>query len=370
MKFFNLDSLKKSLSELHIHLTIQNFALSLISIFIPIFLFDVGFDLTTIIQYYLVLFISFPLFSFFSYIVGAKIGFKNLMLIRPISLILSYSWLYSLSVFPNTLFFMAVFDGFIASIYWIPFHYFFTKKCDVDNVEGQVGWLFALPQLFSIAAPVIGAIIITYFSFSYLFIIVCFLLIVSAVPLLYMKDYRFDLKVDYKKLFNKSFVKYLFGFIADGVSYIVISIFLPIYIYVLFGGTLELGFYSTFLGLSGFIAPLLISGASKGKTSLFIKIGTLLEAFVFLFVIFAQTQLEFFFIGFLLGLFTTIWSVPFYTRMYKHAKKESTLEFLIVREVILNTARIVVLAVFLLFNNNFLSVFIFEIASRLFFLTF
>jgi hypothetical protein len=90
----------------------------------------------------------------------------------------------------------------------------------------------------------------------------------------------------------------------------------------------------------------------------------------FLSIFLISTPLEFFFFSFIIGTFATIWSVPFYSRMYKHAKRtENTLEFLIFRELIFGAVRLLIFLIIFL-TNNFSITFFIEAVSKLLFLAF
>ncbi|MBN1923649.1 MAG: MFS transporter [Nanoarchaeota archaeon] len=368
MKFFNIDSLRKNLSELHIHLTIENIALSLISVFIPIFMLTIGFSLNDIYFYYLVYSFSTLLSSLFSF-VFSRIGFKKIIMLRPVSVITFLLWLYSLEFFPSSYFFLAVYNGFFSGIYWVIFHFFFAKKADGDDVEGQVGLLFAMPKLFTMISPMIGALIISFFSFNVLFLLVAFLLLVSILPLIHLKEQRFSFKFEVSNLLDWSFVKYALGFINESIHYYAVVFLLPLYIYFTLSSTLEIGFFSTVVGVSGFLTPLIISSLCRGRTNLFIKLGAMLNAVFFFFVFFLKTPLEFFLFGFIIGTFTSFWEIPFYSRMYKHARNSNTLEFFIFRKVIHGITESAIF-VLLLLTSNFSIIFLSEITSKILFVFF
>jgi hypothetical protein len=247
--------------------------------------------------------------------------------------------------------FLGVYNGLSCAFYWPIFHYFFTKKLNGDDTESKVGFLFGFPKIFTILAPVIGALIINFFSFEVLFVVVSIILFVSLIPLFGLKDHKLSFKFDYEKLFDKSFLKYILGFIVDGSSYVVNYILLPLFIFLTFSQTLEVGFFSTLVSIGGFLTPIIISYMCKGKTSFFIQFGAILSAIVFISIFFISTQLEFFFLGFLVGTFSSFWNVPFYARMYKHAKKTNTLEFFVLRASIMNFARVFVFLLMILFYN-------------------
>jgi hypothetical protein len=301
-----------------------------------------------------------------------KLGLKKTLALRPISLIFFFIWLYSLNNFPNTLNYLAIYNGLTSAFYWVAFHCFFAVKTNDSNSLERVGVLFSLPKVLTVFSPILGGFIITYLGFNPLFFLVSILLLLSLIPLIKMKDFELDLDFDLKNLFNSSFVKYFFGFIAEGVYYAVFIILFPFFVYLYLGKMLDVGFLSFFMSLAGIIAPLVISKACEHKTSKFIKIFSLIEGLFFLLVLFVKTSLSAFLLSFVVGIFANFWLLPFYSRLYRHSKQNNSrdlLEFMTIKEVILSLSRASVFLI-IYFSSSFDLVFIINSLSRLLLLFF
>jgi MFS family permease len=362
---------KNNIDEIVVHNSIESFALCLISIFIPIFLYNLNYSLKQIYIYYFLYFVSFAFFSFFSHNF-VKLGLKKTLVFRPISLIFFFIWLYSLNKFPNTLNFLAIYNGLITGFYWVAFHCFFAVKTNENNSLERVGVLFSFPKILTIFSPILGGLIITYLGFNPLFFLVSIFLLVSIIPLSKMKDFELDLDFELKNLLNKSFIKYFFGFIAEGVYYAVFAILFPLFVYLYIGKTLEIGFLSFFMSLAGIIAPIVISKACKHKTSKFIKIFSIIEGLLFIMVLFIKTSVSAFLLSFVISIFANFWLLPFYSRLYRHSKHNNSrdlLEFMTLKEIILSLSRASIFLIMYLFNS-FDLIFIINSFSRLLLLFF
>jgi len=366
-----LDDFRKNIDEIIAHNAVESFALSLISIFIPIYLYNLNYSLSQIYLYYLAYFLVFSFFSLFSHKM-VKLGFKKILALRPISLIFFFIWLYSLKDFPQTLNYLAIFNGIISAFYWVSFHCFFAAKTDDANSLDRVGVLFSFPKIITLISPIIGGLIIKYLGFSPLFFLVSFFLIASLIPLIKMKDFELDYDFEPKNLLSKTFIKYFFGFIAEGIYYVVFVIIFPLFIYLNFGKELEVGFLSFFMSLAGIIAPIIISKACLHKTSKFIKIFSIIEGLFFLFVFVIKTSISAFLLSFIVSILANFWLIPFYSRMYRHSKQNNSrdlMEFMTVKEIMLGLSRAAVFAV-LYFSGSFNLVFIINSLSRLLLLFF
>ncbi|MDD2678435.1 MAG: hypothetical protein PHT91_00815 [Candidatus Nanoarchaeia archaeon] len=367
----NFNAFKKNTDELVWHNTLESFALSLISVFIPIFLLEINFSLNQVFLYYFIYFISFAFFSFFVH-KFLIIGFQKLLLFRPISLIIFFSWLFSLNFFPGTLNFLALYGGLVSAFYWVVFHCFYSVKTDDGNSINRVRDLFFIPKVATLFSPIIGAVVISHFSFSVLFIIVSIILFLSLFPIKGIKNFELDMDFDLKYLYSKTFLKFFFGFAVEGAYYAVIFILFPLFVYLNIGKMLDIGFLSFFVSFAGIISPILVSKICKANTSVFIKIFSILEGLLFLFVLFIDSIVSVFLISFVISIFANFWLVPFASRFYSQIKQrdaKDALELVTLREIILNVSRAAFFGLILLFGD-FGIVFIINSLSRLLFLFF
>ncbi len=366
--FNKIHEFEKNVGVMNIHLSIQGFALGLFTIFIPVFLINMGFCLNEIFIYYIIFYFCMILFSPFAGYVSSFIGFKKIIFLRPLFLLIFIFWLYSIEFFPFSIYALGVFNGFTSALYWVAFHFFFLKKTKKKNVDMKVGWMYSLPCFFRIFAPVLGGFVLAYYSYNLLFLIGGFFLFLSIIPLFYLEDYHFNFKMSFDNLFHHSFYKYFLAFFGDGIGYFVGFVIFPLYIYFLFNNPVDMGLSSSLVNISGVFVPLLISYLCKDRESLFIKIGVVFEAVLWIIAFYLETPFHIFLFSFFLGIAVEFWAIPFNAKMYNHARKSNTLEFLIFREMSLNIGRIIFLVFIILFDNVFSLSFVFGFLSRFLFL--
>jgi Major Facilitator Superfamily len=361
LHFFKFIS--NSLNKWHLHSIIQSFAQSLISVFIPIFMLKMGISLKEIFLYYIIYTFFYAFTGIFSFLIP-KLGFKVILISRPFFLIIYFIWIYLLEFFPNSLYLLAIYNG-LCSFYWISFDYLFSLNANIKNIEFYTGNLFAFPKLVNLMAPFLGGLIITAFSFDVLFIIVGIFLFLSIIPLFYLGKNFPKTSFNFKKLFNKKFLSFLPGFFSEGIINALIFVLIPIQIFLIFNKPLDLGLFSTFIGLSGFVAPLLVSYLLKNKFNKYIKIGALIESILFIPIFFLNTRFHYFLFGFIIGLVPTIWKLPFFSKVYSFVKKNKSLEFLVVKGFVINLSYGLPFLLMFLFNNIKL-IYIIEIFSKIF----
>ena len=92
-KINRLIKLKSELSEIYLNQVIQTFAVSLIGIFIPIYLLEIGFDLIMVFNYYLIFSVCIIVLSVLPIRLSNKIGLKHTIFLSTIPLITVYMFL-------------------------------------------------------------------------------------------------------------------------------------------------------------------------------------------------------------------------------------------------------------------------------------
>ena len=86
---FHIDKivhLKDKLGLIYKHLILQVFALSMIGIFIPIYLLTIGFSLTQVLVLFLVEWTVFGLFAPLYALIISKVGLKEIIILRTVLL--------------------------------------------------------------------------------------------------------------------------------------------------------------------------------------------------------------------------------------------------------------------------------------------
>lgn len=176
-------TINKEVKEIFWQAFISNLALSITTLFEPIFLYQLGYSLKDILWFYCLVYIGYAVFVFLGAKVISKIGYKHAMLLSNFMYVLYWVLLYQVKYHPM-LFMVAPFIFALQkSLFWPAYHADIACNSGKDQQGREVSMLFSLVQVASIAGPLLGGLVSGYLGFHALFFISSVLMVASAYPL-------------------------------------------------------------------------------------------------------------------------------------------------------------------------------------------
>lgn len=171
------------LTELYISNMLRAFASSVLLVFIPFYLHELGFSLAAIFSFYGAFFgtrvITDVLVSYFV----AQFGPKHSMIISCMLQIIGAAMLLSLGQFGWPLILLGVIMGTSGSFFFIAYHVEFSKVKHAGHVGKEVGNMQIFQKAAAIAGPLLGGLAGTFLGPEFIFIIASLVLIASLYPL-------------------------------------------------------------------------------------------------------------------------------------------------------------------------------------------
>ncbi len=172
--------------------SLRSIALSMISLFIPIYLYELGISVR-IIALYLALML---IFNYLAHLVLVRslffrLGVKKVLIVSYVFNIFFYIILYGgrnlmgYITEPGFLALIGIIFAVTDTFYWIGHHVFFVCSTELKGNGKKVGLLSALPALFGIIGPLLGGFFITDFGFRFVFLISTIILFFASVVLLF-----------------------------------------------------------------------------------------------------------------------------------------------------------------------------------------
>lgn len=350
---------KKELEEIYLNQIIQKFALTLIGIFIPIYLVSIGFSVGIALLFMLIYFIPQGIASPINARLSSKFGLKHVILYRTPLLISFFILLMLVNPQLNGLpiDFLAIFlvpisilGGFSQGVYWVSLNAEFVKNCDKIHAGEEVSHLIALPKLVSMVAPLLSALVLQAIGFEVVFGIVIALLFISVVPLFLSADtkkfFAFNL-AKFRLFFSRHLVIRLF---SEGTIHTSEAIIWPLFIFLRFGDIVSVGISASLTGLGIVIFTLIVGKLSdRFDRLLILRLGGLTYGIISFMRFFSTDINEIYLLSFLGGVFFTLITVNLFANFCDYTRGKNILAGVSFRELWLAVGRIVMLFLVILF---------------------
>ncbi|HRN96159.1 MAG TPA: hypothetical protein PLD54_01795 [Candidatus Levybacteria bacterium] len=338
--------------------TIRSVALSLIGIYIPIYLLTLGYTLSEVIVFFTLthvcalligLFVIVPLLKKYGPITVLKCSFLLQIFFLSLLLILDST--------PFPLFFLALINGAQNMAYWMPLNLLFIKNSDKNSMGGNLGKFFALPKFFGIFGPLLSAVLIPLVGFLPVFILAVFGLGVSYIPLLKIPNQSIQIPLNFNNAW-KRLRKQKTLFLLEGLDNIIEESewFWGIYVYLLIGSLSTPGIIGSLEAIGGALFTIFVGKYANKHAKKIIPIGAVLVILIMTLRIFITDTVTAYSITVIASFVMTLFLVSYFTSIYKTVKGEDEEEFIILREIPTVFGRLVVFGGILL-TLNYLNLF-------------
>lgn len=357
LNFFHKKSfLHDKYNDLLISDTLRNIALSMISIFIPIFLLEEGgFTLLEICWMELFLFIGTIIFHYYALNNIVFWGVKRSLVISNFLNIIFVLLMYFsgdlISDFGKITFLVliSIFNITAMAIYWTAHHVYFLKSTKHKTLGKKLGLLSSIPTILSITSPFIGSILITKFEFYGTFLFSTLLLILASCALFMSDNIRIKIKLDFKKVLdfqNKS--KNLIYFI-QGVGFAATAFVWPVLLFLLSIKLISMGFLYLFSNIIYSFSTYYAGKNSdkKGGSRKITRISSIGHGCSLIFRSLSETIFPMTTFQMMGGLFGGMMLVALEAGFYKHTKKDLG-NSIMNRELYMHSGRIFTILILIL----------------------
>ncbi len=324
-------ALKREIVEFYISVSIQNFALAIISLFSPIYLYKLGFSISQILFFFVFAYLLYFFLVPFGGKIINRIGFEHSISFSIPFCILYFLCFYLIAFYSFLIFIAPIFLAIYKMLYWPSYHANFAKYGTKEEIGKEIGVLRIIGSLIEMSGPIIGGLIITFLGFKILFLIAGCILFISIIPLVITKEKfiskNFSYKDCFKYLFFQKNRKTMWKFIGIGEELIdlvlwPIFIFLIIQNYSIMGGLISLSILISIF-ITFYIGYFFDNGNGKK-----ILRKSLLPYFIFWAMRgFIKTISGVFLIEFFARIIKTGISIPLTAHTYRVANKCGTLKY-------------------------------------------
>ncbi|MFC1663257.1 hypothetical protein ACFL04_03805 [Patescibacteria group bacterium] len=313
----------KQMEELYVSVAIRQFAIAAMGLFVPIYLFTLGYSLWQIMMFYGLVYLIYILIIPFGGNYIGKYGYEKSIVMASIFQALHYFSLFSIVYWPTAFWLAIIFWAIQKMLYWPAFHEDFGSFSNQKDQGREVGVFAAINQIVLILAPLIAGVIIKFFGFPILFGVAILLILLSNVPILQTKEKIQLVNITYGDSVRYSTDKKrrstLLAYVGFGEELLSETVW-PIFIFIV---------VKDFLGLGGLVAGATLITAlvilyvgrlyDHGKKIQVVSGGTLMYFISWLARLITKSTGGVFLMDSLQKIFKNILFVPIVADMYKHA---------------------------------------------------
>jgi len=310
---------------------LHTFSRSMIAIFIPVFLLQIGYSIGMIVTFYFLFYIIDVPLNFVARWLIRKIGARKVIIIGSLFSIAFFVSLYNLTLNNWMLliilaFFAAAYDAF----YWVA-HLFLFMKCSKndDNVSRDVSSLSIIRNIAGIFAPALGALIIIFFSKNILIMVSIIILVLSILPLFKIK--KIPDKPEQKQISLPCFFRnwrFIEDYLSKGFFHIhctTESVIWPLFIFIFFANIESVAILPIIISITGILFTFSAGKIHKTKRKKMIILGSFLIAIIWILRLVIENTIFFYSSVFLVGLFSILISIPLDSNIFENGEKRDTL---------------------------------------------
>ena len=333
----------KPLSALFFAFTLHTLAISLVGIFVPLYILDLTGSFLYVLGYVglyslFIVFLAIPLGSMVE-----RWGFRRSVFLSSIFHALIFFFLIQAARDLRFLYLVALLEAAKIILFWVPYHLIFIEDGDQKHFGSQVSVPGFLGRMVAVVAPFLGGVAISLYGFDFLFYLAVGVILLSAFPLFLMPSHQHQPFPGWRHILRNTFLpsyrRLFLSFWGIRSVVIVSGVAWPIFLFGLTGNSYrELGLISSGVLLVSALTHLALGRFSDTHSQVkLLRSGSLLNGFMWIAKAFVVTPLAAFVVDSLNKLVDGLHTIPFDVLTYEQARgKKHPVEFVIRREILLH----------------------------------
>lgn len=330
-------------------------AISMVSLFIPIFLLSSSFSVLEVAFMELGLFLGAIVFHYLSLKFLARFGgVKKVMIFSYAMYILMYFSLKYTDIIVSNIgkvdfLILITFLNIIASVsYWTTHHIYFFRSAGSKDPGKKLGILKSVPTIAGIFSPFIGSILISNFSFYTTFLFSAVLMVVASSALLFSRDIDIKIDLSLKKSLNLHNIRTNIIFFIQGLGYAAVGFAWPILLFIFSIQLISMG--SLYLFSNVVYAAISYFGGKRtdnDSSNIIGRIGAVGHGFSIIFRALSTTIVTMTAFQTMGGLFGGLVHISLDADFFKKGKKDIA-NAIMCREIYMNLGRAFIIAVLII----------------------
>lgn len=324
----------KELKNFYISLSLYNFAGSLVQFFIPLYFFNRGFSVSSILFFYALMQVgrlaALPISAHFSSLYGAK----KIISVAFVVQIISFYLLQQIASVSFYFFIGALIYGSVWAFLWLPY-LVHQSKISANEQRGKIsGKINIYSTVASAFGPLLGGIIIARHGFSSTFAVAILLIIPAIYVLLLTPEVSKIRKINYSLI---SIRKIYPDMVANGfynIQNFINTIIWPIFIFIVVPEYKTIGSMQTVALLVSVLSFYLIGiWTDKFDRTKLLALGSFLNSIVGALRILTNSVFGIFLLNIAFTSSSTLEGTPWSVKLQEHLDQEPRTEYMAIFEI-------------------------------------
>lgn len=337
-------------TELMIASVILNFGVGMVQLFEPIYLFQKGFGIPSILLFYfgvyLIYFVLLPLGGKFA----QKFGYEHAIFYSIPFWILYFGALAFVGLTPWMIYVAMLMLALSKMLYWPGYHGEFARYGESFERGREISGVLAAENLAAILGPLVGGIILTVANFQVLFFIASIIMILSTLPLMITAETFLPKFFPYGEMFKFIFDKRLTPFVLANVGYgedFFALVMWPLFIYLALSQNTFLTGALVSVSTAVMALAFLYIGRLDDRVGprAILKIGALFTALIWLVRVFTKMPVSIFAADSLGRISKGLVYIPMMGMVYEYGRKNAVMRTAVIFEMSLSIGKMIVIAV-------------------------
>ncbi|MBI2668759.1 MFS transporter [Candidatus Woesearchaeota archaeon] len=354
------------LRQIYFSTALRSFAVSLIGLFIPLYLHhELGYSLSQTLYFYLFYSLIFAIATPLAAAFAARFGIKHTILGSTPFYILFVGLLFLLATVRIPLMLIAFVAGVSMASYWIGMHLLFYQCSNCTQRGEEVGKRDAVQVLAALAAPFIGGTLIVLIGFPIVFLLVTLLLLGSGLILLLTKENHIRYRFSLRTLWSQHEWRNSLFFISRGTRIMADGVIWPLFLFSIVGSYFTLGVVGSLLsGLSAILLLVVGKYSDRHDKTALVRRVTWLESLSWIGRALVASVTEIFAISAMAAVAHGLQESPLAALEYDKARRQDAVAYFVQKEIFICLGRMLML-IFVLMANSLSGGLLFQAAMSL-----
>ncbi len=342
----------KELRQVYLSAGLRSFAVSLLGIFIPLYLHtELGLGLQQTLLFFLLYSAFFAISTPLAAKLASRYGIKHSVLLAVPLYLAFVALLYALPHPKIPLSLLAALLGLSQGFYWMGMNLVFHHASHRSHRGEEVGKRGSVMILGSVAGPFAGGVLITFAGFPAVFAAASLVLLLSAGVLFRSRESYLQYHFSLRGVLNRGHWRDSLFFVSRGTRVIAEGVLWPLFIFIILGSYIALGLAGSLLaGVSAGLLWLVGKYSDHAGKRRIARWATLLDSLAWAARAFVATPLQVFAVTIFAAITHGIRESPLGALEFDKAGGQVA-EYFVSREIFICLGRILLLGLILLSMN-------------------